>query len=411
MRTIVLALVLMSAPTVAMANGPLRSIVVFGNEKTERETILDIVGVPPQTYVNPRLIQEVDDRLNNCGLFKKVAVSQVANPDGTADLRIQVVEKQLWFAFPMFQAWSSRYSGGAVFGESNLFVPNGRTIFLAQGGNEMSRFFSAFDAKNIFETHAAMRTWILARTDDVPLYDTGGVPIDQINMKDAAIAVIPGYQWTNEIRTSFKFLYRYVDYGQSALVPASGSNGSDVSLEFQFAYDSLRRREAFLKGSLVSATFEFADERFGTDFTYQIEDVKGILAYQVLKYFNYVVTLEGAIGRELPFHRDLTLGGASLRGYEDRQFRGDTLISTKQDLLFSIYRFRKLSFFGLAFHDLGLLYTDDLGISRKALRNGVGGGLRVSLADILAPVFGLDFGYGIEDKDFRLYFALGLVEF
>jgi len=112
-RTIVLALVLMSAPTVAMANGPLRSIVVFGNEKTERETILDIVGVPPQTYVNPRLIQEVDDRLNNCGLFKKVAVSQVANPDGTADLRIQVVEKQLWFAFPMFQAWSSRYSGGA----------------------------------------------------------------------------------------------------------------------------------------------------------------------------------------------------------------------------------------------------------------------------------------------------------
>ncbi|MFH1263653.1 MAG: hypothetical protein V1495_09470, partial [Pseudomonadota bacterium] len=69
------------------------------------------------------------------------------------------------------------------------------------------------------------------------------------------------------------------------------------------------------------------------------------------------------------------------------------------------------SIFGLIFHDLGLIYRDANGISRSAAHNGVGGGLRVSLTDILAPVFGVDFGYGIEDRAFHVYLALGLVDF
>jgi hypothetical protein len=50
-------------------------------------------------------------------------------------------------------------------------------------------------------------------------------------------------------------------------------------------------------------------------------------------------------------------------------------------------------------------------LGRSALNNGVGAGLRVSLADIVAPVFGVDGAYGIEDGAWRIYFAIGLVDF
>jgi outer membrane protein insertion porin family len=394
----------------AWANGPLRAIVVFGNEKTERQTIVDLAGVTPQTYVNDRLLRDVDDRLTHSGLFKTVKVSKIANPDGTVDLRIVVAEKQLWFVFPVFQAWSGRYSGGGVFGESNLFVPRGSTLFLIQGGNKLSRLFTLFDLKGIANTDFTARTWILARTDDVPLY-TGKRRTDEINLKDASYALTPGFQWTNDIQTAVTFRYSRISYGENPSIPLSGTSGNDVSIEFQFVFDTFKRREAFLKGERLKATYEFADTRFGTDFKYHIEAVSWEQAFQFFGFLNYIYSVQGKIGDDLPFHKEFTLGGSSLRGYAERQFRGDTQISTRQDLLFPLYRHSKFSVFGDVFHDLGFLYTDARGIERDSLRNGVGGGLRISLTDILAPVFGLDFGYAAEEKGFSMYTAIGLVDF
>jgi len=403
-------LLLIVFPPLTWANGPLRSIVIFGNEKTERATILEIINVSPQSYVNNRLVREVDDRLTNSGLFKRINVRKVNNKDGTNDLRITVSEKTLWFLFPIFKAWSGRYSGGAAFGESNLFLPNTRTIILVQAGNESSRVFYALDTKNIANTRFAIRTWILGRTDDVPLY-TGKIKTDEINMKDVSFGLIPGYQWTNDIRTSFAFKYRYVNYGNSVLVPLSGVSGHDISLQFDFTNDSMKRRDGFVKGNRLVFSFEFADQRFGTDFKYHMEKLKYSQAFHLFKYFNYIGEFEGGIGTDLPFHREFSLGGSSLRGYAERQFRGDTKVTFKQDILFRLLRFSKFSFFGDIFYDLGLIYLDSDGMGRDSFRNGAGAGIRMSLSNILAPVFGFDYAYGIEDKEHRIYFAVGLVDF
>lgn len=365
--------------------------------------------------MNPKLVREVDDRLVNSGLFKTVRVRQVDNPDGTSDLRVVVVEKTLWFVFPVFQAWSGRYSGGAAFGESNLFAPNARTLFALQGGNRLSRAFGVFDARNVFDTNMAVRTWVLAQSDDVPLYD-GSESTGFLNLKQAAISVVPGYQWTREIRTSLGFTYRYVNYGEPTDrfygVAEAGTWGNDVAFEFDFVFDSLQRREALLKGDRLRASFEFADARIGTDFSYHKEEVEWTHARTYWKLLNHVINVAGAIGtQDLPFHQEFTLGGTSLRGFSERQFRGDTKITMRQDLLAPVWRHKKFSVFGLVFYDLGLLYFDADTIGRDALHNGVGGGLRVSLKEILAPVFGADFGYGIEDHSFHAYLALGLVDF
>ncbi len=396
----------------ALADGPLRSIIVFGNEKTERETILKIISVPRRTYVDRRLIRDVDDRLVNSGLFKKVRVRKVDNRDGTADLRVYVAEKQLWFIFPVFQAWSGRYSGGAIFGEKNLFVPQGSTLALAQYGNESYRGFIAYDQKNLWGSDFTVRLWGLGRSDNVPLYNNATF-LDQITMKDSSVALTPGYQWTNEIHTNVEIKFRRIWYGDSTLVPASGTKGNDVSLKAEFLYDSMKRRSAFLKGIKFKAAYQFAETRFGSDYSYHTQMVSWQQAFRLGKHFNYVYDLSGAIADpSLPFHNDFTLGGNSLRGYQDRQFRGDTQLTAKQDLLFRLFQHSKFSVFGLVFHDLGVLYRDSVeNLGRTHLHNGVGAGLRVSLSGIIAPVFGVDFGYGIEDEDYHIILALGLVDF
>ncbi|MFH1016557.1 MAG: BamA/TamA family outer membrane protein [Pseudomonadota bacterium] len=413
MKRLLLFLLILSVPSAGWANGPLRSIVIFGNEKTERQTVLEIIGVPPQTFVNEQLLRDVDDRLAHSGLFKQIRVRKVDNRDGTTDLRILVIEKQLWFVFPIFQAWSGRYSGGAAFAETNLFWPGTSTLFVAQGGNKLNRFVLGVDARNLWDSNFTIKSYVLVRSDEVFLFN-GSTQAGNIRMKDVGFSVTPGYQWTNEIQTALGINYSRVWYGD----PTLGTTGNDVSLQFSFIYDSLRRREALLKGWKLVASTQFSESRIGSDFLYHVEEVSFTNALTLFKYFNYVVDLEGKIGDgPLPFHREFTLGGSSLRGYEDREFRGDTQILARQNLLFRMFRQTHFSVFGLAFHDLGLLYHDaqgaqgTQGISRNDLHNGIGGGLRVSLADIIAPVMGVDAGYGIEDHAFRLYFALGLVEF
>lgn len=369
------------------------------------------MAVEPQTYVNTKLAWEVKDRLISSGLFTSAKVRKRTNRDGTCDLRVVVSEKQLWFVFPIFQAWSGRYSGGAAFGESNLFSPNSRTLLTAQGGNKMLRFFGVVDANNLFDTDFALRTYVLYRSDDVPIYQ-GVNKTDEIRLKEGGFSFLPGYQWTREIRTSLGVHYRYVDYGISQSVALSGTTGNDVSLEFDFVFDSLKRKDAFANGDRIRASFRIADSRFGTDFSYHQQEVEWVRARTYGKYVNHVIQLIGAIGDQArPFHRDFTLGGNALRGFNDRQFRGDTKVVARQNLLAPIVQLKKFSVFGLAFYDLGLLYRDNNGLKRENFRNGIGAGFRVSLKNILAPVVGVDFGYGIEDQDYHIYMSLGLVRF
>ncbi|MCB0309477.1 MAG: hypothetical protein KDD48_08905, partial [Bdellovibrionales bacterium] len=200
------------------ADGPLRAIVIFGNTKTERKTVLNIMSVPSRSYVDANLIKQIDDRLVNSGLFQSVNVSSRNNPDGTADIRVTVTEKQLWFAFPIVQAWSGRYSFGAAFGESNLLFPSVKTLLAFQGGNRLNRFFYAMDAQNIFDGNFSFRFWTLARKDQVPIY-SGVIKTEEVGIKDVSVSILPGYQWTNEIRTSLGAKYKYIDYGLSATVP------------------------------------------------------------------------------------------------------------------------------------------------------------------------------------------------
>ena len=44
------------------------------------------------------------------------------------------------------------------------------------------------------------------------------------------------------------------------------------------------------------------------------------------------------------------------------------------------------------------------------LKNSVGVGTRFYLRQIVLPLLGVDFGYGLEARDFQLYLAIGLTD-
>ena len=60
LRSALLLFLVVLFPLPGLANGPLRSIVIFGNEKTERATILKIIGVEPQTLAKWACQRSVD---------------------------------------------------------------------------------------------------------------------------------------------------------------------------------------------------------------------------------------------------------------------------------------------------------------------------------------------------------------
>jgi len=46
----------------------------------------------------------------------------------------------------------------------------------------------------------------------------------------------------------------------------------------------------------------------------------------------------------------------------------------------------------------------------KPFKNSVGVGTRLFLRQIVLPLLGLDFGYGLEARDLQIYLAIGLTD-
>nr|MBA3458989.1 polymerase [Deltaproteobacteria bacterium] len=56
-------------------------------------------------------------------------------------------------------------------------------------------------------------------------------------------------------------------------------------------------------------------------------------------------------------------------------------------------------------------YLPGQGAGIDRWRNDVGAGLRIYLKNIVLPLLGLDIGYGIEGRDPKIYFEVGLTDF
>lgn len=120
------------------------------------------------------------------------------------------------------------------------------------------------------------------------------------------------------------------------------------------------------------------------------------------------------------------MGGTSMRGYLNDQFRGDLRVIANLEYSLPLFSILGLSVRGLGFWDSGYttFLTNDTNPERTYLprtgrnadgnstlapfKNSVGVGTRLYLRQIVIPLLGVDFGYGLEARDFQLYLAIGL---
>jgi outer membrane protein assembly factor BamA len=125
----------------------------------------------------------------------------------------------------------------------------------------------------------------------------------------------------------------------------------------------------------------------------------------------------------MPFQQEFTSGGTSMRGYLNDQFRGDSRMLANLEYSFPLFTIYGLSFRGLGFFDSSYtaFFTNSDNTERNYLpgtdihglapfKNSVGLGTRLYLRQIVLPLLGVDFGYGLEARDFQIYLAIGLTD-
>jgi hypothetical protein len=129
--------------------------------------------------------------------------------------------------------------------------------------------------------------------------------------------------------------------------------------------------------------------------------------------------------RGVPVTETLRAGGSDLRGYQVDEFHGDTLVAMQLEEQVPLVRLRRpwrLNFVGAVFADVaallerhpgGRIVTDPTRriASRPKLddfHTSVGAGVRLLIPGVAIPAIRVDFGYGIDVRDYAVSFSLAM---
>src|SRR5450432_4666340 len=111
-----------------------------------------------------------------------------------------------------------------------------------------------------------------------------------------------------------------------------------------------------------------------------------------------------------------------MRGWLNNQFRGDARALVNLEYSVPMFTIEGLSFRGIGFIDSSyttFLTTDNpernylpnsAGRGLAPFKNSIGVGTRLFLRQIVLPLLGLDFGYGLEAHQLEIYLAIGLTD-
>jgi outer membrane protein assembly factor BamA len=383
------------------------------------------------------------------GLFKDVVVYW-SNVEGGVQIHLLVKDKHSWVIAPAFYNQPTNVGGGIGFGENNLFGQNQKMLLYGQiatgdsffigawvipslGG---TRFYSQLDtylksARNI--EYAPPSGFLDAAPKEVREsrmnYLNGGVKL--------GIELFRGFKIDTRLRAA-KVTYKNVKLADGATmadvdpllsdtdpVPAPGGEGWDVSNEWSISIDRRANYYGIQSGYRLAASLERS--LGASDFDYTLTSFSVFRAKRILERHNVVFRGGLSIGKHLPFQQEYVLGGTTMRGYVNNQFRGDLKVLANVEYSVPLMTIKGFSVRGLAFFDSGyatFLETSGMEARRHylpgstahdasalaPLKNSIGVGTRLYLRQIVLPLLGLDFGYGLEASDFQIYLAIGLTD-
>lgn len=455
-RVAIFALAIVLGTSTAAVAEEIREIIVEKNTKTDDDTVALIARIEVGDEWSVDKIDEIKSYLVSSGLFKDVNVFSDTHPQGGARVYIQVTDKHSWVIAPALYLQPTNKGGGVGFGENNLFGQNQKLLLYGQVATGDSFFIGAWVIPSLNGTrfYAQLDTFLKSSRNIEYASPSGDIfhPEDVITkpIRESRIAYLnAGVKLGIELFRGFKFDARLrgarVSYSDVKLaegatieevtgdptsdpnnVPAPGAEGNDVSTEFTLSLDRRANWFGVQTGYKYAVWFETASPGLGSDFRYFLSGLSIFRAKQILQRHNAILKTTFNYGGNIPFQQEYLTGGTSMRGYLNNELRGDFRAIANIEYSFPMFTILGLSVRGLGFFDSAYTtFIETENTQRDYLpdarahatrgrfvpwRNSVGGGIRLYMRQIVLPLLGVDFGYGLESRDYQIYLAIGLTD-
>lgn len=428
----------------------IRQIVVEDNKKTTAETVELISQLEVGDTWTTGMVDVVKQRLVSSGLFKDVEVYWTKSEGGVA-VHILAQDKHSWVIAPAFYNQPTNKGAGVGFGENNLGGKNQKLLLYGQIATGDSFFIGAWVIPAIGGTrlysqldtflkssrnieYSAPTSYLVSETGADSVRPIRESRIHYLNVgAKLGVELFRGIKIDGRLRGA-KVSYKDVRLAEGAMadevepgadpmnLPKPGAEGNDVSTEFSLTIDRRANWYGIQSGHKYFMSFEHALPSLGSDFRYWLMTANAFKAYQIMERHNFVMKAQVQYGHDLPFQQEFQTGGTSMRGWLNNEFRGDfraigNLEYSVPVLSIAGFGVRALTFFDSA-------YTTFMRTSNPqrnylpnsqvrgldGFKNSVGVGTRFYLRQIVLPLLGLDFGYGLEARDFQVYLAIGLTD-
>jgi outer membrane protein assembly factor BamA len=467
-RALVAAIAIALLPASAAAE-KIKEIVVAENTKTTTDTVLYIAGIEEGDDWDDDVQNKVRQDLVSSGLFKEVELFSEPHPKGGGvKVTIIVKDKHSWVIAPTFYNQPTNTGGGLGFGENNLFGENKKILVYGQVATGESFFVGAYIDPSIGGTPFSWQVDTVLKYERVIEYgmptrfiineDHPTDPVRQSKMMYLNTGIKFGVTILRRLKLEQRLRGAKVAFygtrlrnedgeegatpddvcgvgvdcvsGAKDLPPEPGKEGWDVSTESVLTFDRRANWYGITTGSRIRLAYETALPALGSDYDYWYTTFSFERARRYFSRHNLIWRGMVGYGKDLPFQQEYTSGGTSMRGYEGRQFRGDFKVGTNLEYSFPLIGLLGSSLRGAFFWDSAYVAFLDIEKSDAEFRhylpnsdvrdervsnvapwkNSVGAGIRLYVRQIVLPLLGLDFGYGLESGGVEVYFAIGLTD-
>jgi outer membrane protein assembly factor BamA len=387
------------------------------------------------------MVDIVKSRLVSSGLFKDVEVYWT-KADGGVAVHILAKDKHSWVIAPAAYNQPTNKGIGVGFGENNLFGLNQKLLLYGQIATGDSFFIGAWLIPSIGGTrlYGQLDTYLKSARNfeyEPPssyLIDreAGDLqPVRESRMHYYNLGGKLGVELWRGVKIDARLRGAKVSYPTSNVpddpempLPAPGAEGYDISNEWNLTIDRRANWYGIQDGHKYNFSFEHSLPSLGSDFIYWMAGASAFKAIRVLERHNLIVKGSMNYGRNLPFQQEYVTGGTSMRGWLNNEFRGNVRALANLEYSVPVFTIKGFSVRALTFFDSA--YTTftrtNAGDSQRdylpkskvrgldGFKNSVGVGTRFYLRQIVLPLLGLDFGYGLEARDFQIYLAIGLTD-
>jgi len=456
-------LTLLLAGRPAWATGELITDVrVRGNTRTGEDTVLSIAGVSIGDIMEPTTLEKVRERLNSSGLFSDVNVFWEKYRAGVR-INVVVADKFPWAPVPTFSLSKGNASFGLVFVHGNLFgrgkqmLLGGRISSLDSGGVLAYRDPAMFGTWAYWQLKGKFQDQWIPEFD--PREDAAEKALRESKVRSYGGEVLFGVAWLRKVKTQIgyhledfkmrdtKYPQTQDPYGAGMPIIPDGPAAADARTAYLLAnliFDFRAREYSITTGNSLDFGGEMGKQTWGSQVEYWKASVRYDHFIRIGRRVNFMLLGAGALGKDLPLWAENWSGGDNLRGYLTRQFRGDSQVRATSELSFPLLPvIKSLEVRGVVFYDAAAVWYRELpevspdldpntgdsvylpreGIDARSylppsilepgfkadrdIHNAVGGGIRFFLRSVSVPLVGIDYGYGIESRQFRLFIVAG----